>query len=382
MKQEVSVQNFSHIETIGDIQPLVADKKEIRFALQPNGVTVGCYVFCDSHTFDAPGAEECRGIAFDSAGKICSRPLHKFFNVGEKSWLMPEAVLARADLDNIQEKLDGSMIATAWVDGRLLWRSKKSFESDVVKLAEAYLALPENAELLEFSRLVASSGYTAVFELTHPSARIVVAQPVADLRLLHVRDNVTGDYLMLSSHKIHAWIKEYGVHTVRQFGALSIAAAFDQLETLENQEGFVLQFQNGDMAKAKTAWYKRLHRSVTFLRERSIAELAINEELDDIKSMFVEIGIDLSAVEEVESRVKSILISLSDEVESIYQDGATLDRKAFAIRNKSHPLFGLAMNRYLGRDIGLKDWYIKKRLSDDFSLRVLADDAKAEALDG
>jgi T4 RnlA family RNA ligase len=374
------MQKFPRIELISDIQPMVADKKEIKFSRQPNGVTVGCYVFCDSHTFDAEGSTECRGIAFDSSGKICSRPLHKFFNVGEKSWLMPELILERSDLATIQEKLDGSMISTAWVDGQLLWRSKKSFESDVVKLAEAYLT--DNPRLLEFSRLVASSGYTASFELTHPEARIVVAAPEAALRLLHVRNNVTGDYVLLYGHEIWDWISEYKVPLVHNYGELSLVGAFDRLEQLENQEGYVLQFHNGDMVKAKTAWYRRLHRSVTFLRERSIAELALNEELDDVKSMFREIGIDLAAVEEVESRVKAIMVSLTDQVEAVYQDGAALDRKSFAIRNKEHPLFSLIMNRYIGRDVGLKDWYIKRRLSEDFSLRVLADAAKAEAIEG
>lgn len=371
---------FPLIRTLADVQPLVAGKKEIKFQTQPNGVTVGCYVFSDDQTFDSPAALECRGIAFDSAGRICSRPLHKFFNVGEKSWLFPDDLLASDDLADIHEKIDGSMISTAWVDGALLWRSKKSFVSEVVKLAEAYVE--RNPAFRAFATRVASEGFTATFELTHPAARIVCAEPEA-MRLLHIRENVTGEYALLDvNHPIHDLVDEFQIPQSRKFNNLTLAGALDQLEIAQNFEGYVFQFLNGDMVKAKCAWYRRLHRSITFLRERNIAELALNEQLDDVKGALIEAGVDLSAVLEVESRLKTILIGITDEVEAIYETDKALDRKSFAIKNRSHPYFGMLMSRYIGRDIELKDWYTKHRLREDFGLRQLTNEARAEAIDG
>ncbi|MFN4181023.1 MAG: RNA ligase, partial [Armatimonadota bacterium] len=104
---------FKTIHSIDDVLPFVEHKKEIRFTRQPNGARVGCYVFMDGSTFDSLEALECRGIAFDEDGKIISRPLHKFFNLGEKPHTSFQRLSERGDLVSVQEKLDGSMIATA-----------------------------------------------------------------------------------------------------------------------------------------------------------------------------------------------------------------------------------------------------------------------------
>ncbi len=309
---------FKTINHIADLQPFVAHKKEIRFLAQPDGITLGCYLFMDSKTFDSPEALECRGIAFDGAGRIVSRPLHKFFNIGEKEWLAPERLLARGDIAAIFEKLDGSMIATAWVAGELRWRSKKSFDSHVVKLASRFLDLPGNAPINAFARLAASNGMTASFELTHPEARIVVAQDRPALRLLHVRDNVTGRCVMLEpGHPVHQWIADHNVPLAERFDG-PLTEALTSLAGMESREGYVIQFTNGDMVKVKSPWYLRLHRSITFLRERDIAWLALNEELDDVKGALVEAGIALTAVNAVEARLKSILTGLMDEIGVIH----------------------------------------------------------------
>lgn len=375
----MSIPFFKKIESIEDVKPFVSGKDEIRFLEQSNGATIGCYMFMDSKTFDTVEALECRGVAFNGDGKIISRPLHKFFNIGEKEWLMPESLFGRGDIAAIYEKLDGSMIATSW-DGVLQWRSKKSFSSDVVGLANEVIA--ENENIKNFANEVASSGLTAIFELTHPEAQIVVEQREPLLRLLHVRDNITGEYVMLDkSHGIHNAIAKHGIQVVKSFD-MSIKDAVASLESMEGCEGYVIQFDNGDMVKVKCPWYLRLHKSITFLRERDIAMLSINEELDDVKSSLKEVGIDLAEVEEVESRLKGILVRISNEVEEIYQSGKDWDRKLFAIVNQDHELFGLAMARYLGKEVNVSKWYVKHRLKDDFTLRSLVGSATAEAIDG
>lgn len=374
---------FKTIQTLADVQPHVVHKKEIRFQQQANGVTVGCYMFMDSSTFDSAEALECRGIAFDTQGRICSRPLHKFFNLGEKEWLSAARLQERSDLVAVFEKLDGSMLATAWVDNTLQWRSKKSFSSDVVKLTQEFLRQPEQAHLEAFAREVASQGMTAIFELTHPQARIVVSQDKPRLRLLHVRDNESGQYVLLDGqHRIHAMVEKHGVPVAPRYDGLSLSQVLGTLESMNEQEGYVLQFANGDMVKLKCPWYLRLHRSITFLRERDIAVAALNEVLDDVKGALAEAGVDLAPVLEVESRVKKRMLELTDEIETIVNQSRHLERKDFALKHKGHPLFGLLMVQYLGKELDLKDWFLKNRLREEFSLRVLADGALAEAMEG
>lgn len=372
---------FPVINHIDDLRPHVQDKKEIRFMEQPNGTTVACYLFSDSNTFDSEMALECRGITFDSVGRICSRPLHKFFNLGEKSWLTPDELLKRNDIAGIYEKLDGSMIATAWVDGKLEWRSKKSFDSNVVRLAKQFLSLPENVDILRFAQICAEDGFTAIFELTHPEARIVVGQDEPRMRLLHIRHNETGGYANRELHYLWGVAQLHGVSMPPEYTGISIQGILSSLETMKDMEGYVIQFQNGDMVKIKCPWYVRLHRSITFLRERDIARLALHEELDDVKGALREAGIDLQPVEEVETRLKGILTGIMDQVERMYSSGAEMSRKDFAIQFKEHPLFSLAMLRFTGRDLNLVEWYEKKRLNEEFSLRVLAEEAVAEAIE-
>jgi RNA ligase len=40
------------------------------------------------------------------------------------------------------------------------------------------------------------------------------------------------------------------------------------------------------------------------------------------------------------------------------------------------------MQRYLGKEVTLLEWYGRTRLKDDFSLRALVDETLIDALDG
>lgn len=363
---------FPYIESVDDIKPLVEHKKEIRWAKQPNGVTVGCYMFQDNDTFDSPAALECRGIAFDESGKIVSRPLHKFFNVGERGFTL-EQVIARVNLEGgtLMPKLDGSMIATAWANGKLELRSKKSFDSDVVRLAWKFLDRPENKPLRQVCHAVAKSDMTAIFEFTSPEARIVVAQDVPAMTWLHLRDNRSGQYFEPYGDKV--------MRVERLSTKLYLQGCVDGLDALTQMEGYVIQFTNGDMVKLKCPWYMRLHRSITFLRERDIAAAALEETLDDTKAMLAETGVSLDGVLAVEKAVKDRLIALCDEMEICAPD-LQLPRKDFAVKWREHELFGLMMQRYLGKEPDVKEWYAKNRLREDFGLRCLADDARADSM--
>jgi hypothetical protein len=132
----------------------------------------------------------------------------------------------------------------------------------------------------------------------------------------------------------------------------------------------------------KCPWYTRLHRSITFLRERDIAVLAVNEQLDDMKQHMREVGIPLEKVEEVEARLKTVLLDIEHDIDALYQADKHLDKKEFAMKNSKHPLFGLAMNRYNGVPFDLNEWYSKKRLKEDFGLKSLLEGAQAEAVEG
>lgn len=374
---------FKTIHSLNDIRDAVAHRKEIRFFAQPNGLTLGCYVFMDAQTFDTVEALECRGIVFDATGKVVSRPLHKFFNAGEREGLLLDQIRARTDIAAIYDKIDGSMLATAWGDGKLIWRSRQAFDSQVVKLTETFLALPENVGIAAFAHEVAGRGLTAIFELTHPEARIVVEHPEPQLRLLHVRDNLTGAYVLLDpGHDIHGLIARYDVPRLMPRADLTVDTMLASLPGLTGSEGYVIQFANGDMAKVKSPWYLRLHTAASQMRERDIASMALDQTLDDLKGALTELGIDLGEVNAIESRVKENLLALEAEVDAAREPHAGLDQKGFAAAFQGHPLFKLLMLRHTGRPMDLVEFYRRSRLKDDFDLRSLVNGALAEALEG
>lgn len=125
---------FKIIHGIDDVRLAVKEKKEIKFVKQPNGTTIGCYTMWDSTTFDSPESLECRGITFNDQGAIISRPLHMFFNVGDNKAVTIESICTRTDIVAIYNKLDGSMVSTALVNGKVEWHTKSTFETEIIDM--------------------------------------------------------------------------------------------------------------------------------------------------------------------------------------------------------------------------------------------------------
>jgi T4 RnlA family RNA ligase len=382
--------DFPNITHMDQIRGKVLDKPEIKWNTYACGITVGCYVFQDKTTFDSAEARECRGIAFDSKGRVVSRPLHKFGNLGEFYSLDDLKALAwMGCIAGVYEKLDGSIISTS-AHPTLPWaiRSRKSYSSDVVKIAVAYLkGLTTGSDewgLVPFIKLVIDQDFTACFELTSPEAQIVLPQDRTQLRLLHVRDNFSGEYVMLDpGHPVHDWIDTFDIPLcpkltgpIDEYG---VDAMLEAIRTEEAHEGVVIQLTNGDMIKVKTPWYLRLHKSISFMRERDIAELALRGELDDVRANLAEVGIPTAEVDSIESRVKGHLLEITDAFETVMKADSGLSRKEFAIRYNGHIYFGLMMAAYLGKEVDVAEFYRRHCLDNDFSLRTLVPGAAETA---
>lgn len=358
---------FPRINHVDDLRPFVEGKKEISFIPGALGSTVVCYQFQDSDTFDTPMAREARGIVFDRDGNIAARPLHKFFNLGERPGQPDPTSAVR-----VMDKLDGSMIHTVWLDGQLFLKSKKSFNNKQVDMAWEWLRRPQNVHVMTWCEALASDGFTVIFELTSPGNRIVVSYGQTEMRVLHVRENETGAYFTRDDLFAELVASDIPL-LVNESGRLTTAQALEKLPAMEGAEGFVLQFEDGDMVKVKCPWYLQLHRTISFTRERDIAEAALEERLDDIKAALATMNIDLKAVEAIEREVKEVLIQTRDQVEGIAQQAARegVNRKEFALQNKAHAAFGLLMAAYIGQEVNYRDWFRKNVLKQAYSLDSL-----------
>lgn len=371
--------SFLTINSIDDLLPHIEGKKEISVRTGEDGHTTIVYQFMDNTTFDSYPALEARGIMFNDFGEVISRPLHKFQNLdathsGINSYTR-DYILANKDrVVAIYEKLDGSMISTANYGGNVRLRSKKAFDTDVCKLAQPIY--DADMAIQAFCEQCVAANYTVTFELTHPEARIVLDYPEPQLRLLHIRHNVTGKYIM--DDRSHSFYNGITCCPTIPLDQLETILSEEHLANLTEKEGYIIQFDDGDMVKVKCPWYVSLHKTVTFLRERDIAELVLDERLDDVYEALDKLGINTDRVAQIETDIKKSLIHILRTVEDRYMQDRHLDRKEFAIKNSKWCYFGMLMSMYLGKEPDVKGFYKKFVMKDAWSLRQVGNVGEKE----
>lgn len=350
---------FPIIHHLDDLLPHIQNKPEISVKKQPNGCTVVCYAISTPETFNDDYSRECRGITFDHEGKILARTLHKFFNVGEKE----QTQVGNIDwslMRRIMDKRDGSMIAAMVLDGKVVCKTKKSFDTIQATRANEFMKVNKNYE--QFVKHCAEQNLTPTFEWTSPNDRIVLKYNHDELVLLHLRDNVTGEYKL----DVEFYADHYLIPVVQDLTPLVFSPTefLAKAQVEEQKEGWIIQFDNGNMVKLKTKWYIDLHHSVTFTRERDIAEMVVNESVDDFKAYLTGIGESLVKVEAIENRVLETIRKTKSYVDFYMNQNYTPDKKAFAINAKTEPLFGLIMQEYDGKEPRYKEHFIKYYLKD------------------
>lgn len=364
-----------NIESLSNFRSHVESTKEIREALIGQDLSSFCYMISGEDTFATPELRECRGIVFNTTDEsVVSRPLHKFFNVGERESTRVENV-DWSKVVRVMDKRDGSMIHTVKTSDGFRLKSKKSFTSDVAIAATKWINSPAGIDTYRLCEMMVDNNFTVIFEWTSPSARIVLNYPESQLQLLHVRDNVTGEYMPVTQGLFNTlFLGVKVVDEVDEFfvdGQFKIELIMEAAKTREGVEGWIVQFEDGEMVKIKTEWYLIRHRAMTFLRERDIAQLVLDEGLDDLKSILIGDGVDISKILEIEARVVNHFNTLSKEVEDTVAKSATLERKDFAIKHNGHPHFGLLMHRFVGKTPNYKEYFERHILREQYSLDTI-----------
>lgn len=284
---------FPEIRTIDDVLPHIEGRDEFIVA-EREGYTVINYAVSMEDTFPpikvAGGSakmraeravtnamrRECRGLIFNTEGKLISRPFHKFFNVNERE----ETQMNKIDLSQphvIMEKMDGSMIRPLVIDGHLRLATKMGL-TEVAMNAEVWLAAQDPSKS-DWLRLMVSRGITPLFEWTSRKNQIVIDYAQDDLVYLGSRVNLTGEYYMSE-------LVPFNV--VPQYGSLdgNLSDYIARAREMEGREGDIIRFADGQMLKIKNDWYVRIHKTVDKIRfDRHIVDLILNEEVDDVLPM-------------------------------------------------------------------------------------------------
>lgn len=299
---------------------------------------------------------------------VC-RPMHKFFNLYENPSVMN---LDLNGIDYVMDKLDGSLISTAALDHgkRFTLKSKTSFNSEQARAARALLQTEEYSQLNSFIASMVGLGFTVNMEYCSPNNRIVIGYEKPMLRILNIRNTLTGSYFYPSAayFKAHDWLKPFFVERVKVKNPKKF---IEGIPSMTGIEGFIAVFKCGTWVKIKTEAYQALHKtkdSVT--NPRALFEVCLNEGADDLISMFHTDELAVKSIRQMQEYVANRYNHLSKTLDNFYQTHKNLDRKSYAILGqellKADGVFSLAMNMYLGRDVGLKEWMIKNYQPPDF----------------
>ena len=216
---------------------------------------------------------QCRGLVLDKTGTVVGRPFPKFFNYEE---------IDKKEIPNevpkIFKKLDGSLIIVCNYNGNLVVATRGSFHSSQSLMAERMVR--ENQELLS-NIMSLENQFTYLFELVGPKNRIVVNYDRDELVLLGVVTNYSG-----CEHNLDYYRDNWKcVKVVREYWVVWNDSSIEELKKLnfENEEGFVLKWENGYRLKVKFEEYIRLHRIVTGWNKRVIWEwLKEEKDIEDL----------------------------------------------------------------------------------------------------
>jgi RNA ligase len=356
----MKIGNFNlDINHISQFNELLKSKEELKLKKELIGdveFTSICYMIALPNTFDSFLSRECRGSLFDSSGKIISRPFHKFFNIGEKEFTQPHLL---KEIIGYKEKVDGSLAVPVLVKNKIIWKTKKSFYSDVAKYINKFYypedplediynpdkkCSPNDTKLDWTIRDLISENKTPLFEYVSINNRVVIKHFKEELIYLNTRDNVHGYYSSMSHFLDDKFNLEVFINdTIKK----------------EEIEGYVL-YDDNDFYKLKTKWYVDRHKAMDMISVRDLIDIILQDKLDDIISILN----NLNCIERIKIYQKyseevlkyMIYFETLAKEKLLYYDTFDLKKYASNIQTENPPMKSLlfAMKRKDNYELTLK----------------------------
>lgn len=220
----------------------------------------------------------CRGIIFDiHNGNVVAVPFRKFWNVGQKPETSEEN-LAKLGEPVVMSKEDGSLGILFWNKYERKWQvaTRGSFTSDQAAWATDWIREKVRECGFPVAFHEAMAGKTNLFEIVYPENKIVAnyngfAGLIYLNTVCHFND---GQNCYLFPR--HSTFDIFGYRTARFYKFSDFAKMRELLSTFtKDDEGFVLQFPDGTMAKMKGPEYLRVHKIRSSLTIENVADLVI-----------------------------------------------------------------------------------------------------------
>lgn len=317
--------------------------------------TIVSYIYNDNVTFNNPLLCEARGITFDSLGNIVSRPFEKFHNLNGHN------TTQYRDLDFtgavFYDKLDGSMIHPVLVNGKIYYKTKKSFYSEVAQHCQNDFG--DNSKYSDFCDFCIDLGYTPIFEYTSPKNRVVLDYgDTPKLTLLALRHMDEGYYVL--SKTLTGIAISWDIPYVQVYDSMTISDAILSIERddVQNREGFVAVLRSGQRVKMKYPSYCLLHGTLDRINERDIAKMVISECIDDFKAM--SIPRHQRIIEDIEFRVTRDYFNLGHDVCDLLQEWEGKPLAEIGKEYSSYKYFHPAIRAFKGSDLDqcIKEYFM------------------------
>lgn len=260
-----------------------------------------------------------RGLLINqTTGEIVARSFDKFFN-----WFEGGRV-ATGHIVSITEKIDGSTgILFRDDDGyRISTRGRVDSEQGIW----ATKFLRENYDLTGLN-----DDLTLIFEIIYPENRIVVNYgDREDLVLLAARNRHTGEYLSFFPD-VYELATEYGFNLPKVYTFNDVTTLLEQTGVIDvNQEGYVVEFSDGQRFKFKGDRYLEMHKLISGLNPKRIVNAMRG---GNLHSEILDIVPDeyLNEVRQIVKIASNIYNDAVLKVEEKFEEAPKESRKDFAM---------------------------------------------------
>jgi RNA ligase len=201
--------------------------------------------------------------------------------------------------------------------------------TEVSMQAEEFVA--GNPQYAQFAEWCETMRLTPIFEWCSRKQRIVVDYPKDRLVLIALRHTVLGGYKTYCDLVVLG--DRFNIEVVQAYEGTTenMENLISKTRAMEDAEGWIIRFDNGQMLKIKGDWYVRIHKTKdNLIWEKNVVDLLINEKMDDVKPYMLDE--DIRRVELFET---DFWIGINDTVnryETYFQQvlSSELDRKSYA----------------------------------------------------
>lgn len=326
-----------------------------------------------------------RGIVIDDDGEIIQYGYEKFFNhneLVEREDMLPETKELSEWQENesfyVTEKIDGSYIKMSMHNNKVLITSSGSFTGEHVVDVREYLSRhmrTMNDGLSWYFKLLLNK-FTLLFEYVSPKYNLTIPYEKENLILHNIIETSNG-LDSFTREEIKELADLFGFDATKVIDVSSKEELINMQRTVENFEGWVVVFENGNRLKFKTDWFFDAHARTSMFfggartkrNIKSIYEMYITNELDDFISMCTKKSktdlIDLSvevidSVRDFDKNIKSIRNTLKEN--SISDENRIKILDIFNDKYLVHLAFLVMDDRYLSKE---KEKFVLNKVKEE-----------------